>query len=101
MGRLQRFVESEVDFEKCFESETELTFITTNLSAGHEGLRGNRPEPDVERFRTVTRIGYAIWILPPLSELDGAMYAAAGFLWNVPFGYAEEWGATDIYVLSV
>jgi predicted acylesterase/phospholipase RssA len=101
MGRLQRFVESEVDFEKCFESETELTFITTNLSAGHEELRGNRTEPDVERFRTVTRIGYAIPILHPLIELDGDLYADGGFLWNVPFEYAEEWGATDIYVLSV
>jgi NTE family protein len=101
MGRLQRFVESEVDFEKCFESGTELTFITTNLSAGHEELRGNRTEPDVERFRTVTRIGYAIPILHPLIELDGDLYADGGFLWNVPFEYAEEWGATDIYVLSV
>src|SRR3954463_12725849 len=36
MGRLQRFVESEVDFERCFESETELTYIVANLSAGHE-----------------------------------------------------------------
>ncbi|MEA2457657.1 MAG: hypothetical protein QOC95_629, partial [Thermoleophilaceae bacterium] len=34
-GRLQRFVEQEVDFEKCFESETELTYVVTNLSAGH------------------------------------------------------------------
>jgi predicted acylesterase/phospholipase RssA len=101
MGRLQRFVESEVDFEKCFESETELTFICTNLSAGHEELRGNRTEPDAERFRTVTRIGYAIPILHPLIELDGDLYADGGFLWNVPFEYAEEWGATDIYVLSV
>src|SRR5215213_5901301 len=60
MGRLQRFFESEVDFDRCFESETELTFIVANLSAGHEELRGNRTEPDVERFRTVTRIGYTI-----------------------------------------
>jgi predicted acylesterase/phospholipase RssA len=29
------------------------------------------------------------------------MYADGGFLWNVPFEYAEEWGATDIYILSV
>ena len=101
MGRLQRFVETEVDFDKCFESETELTFIVTNLSAGHEELRGNRTEPDAERFRTVTRIGYAIPILHPLIQLDGDLYADGGFLWNVPFEYAEDWGATDIYVLSV
>ena len=101
MGRLTRFVEQEVDFDSCYESETELTYIVTNVSAGHEELRGNRTEPDVERFRTVTRIGYAIPILHPLIELDGDMYADGGFLWNVPFEYAEDWGATDIYVLSV
>src|SRR4051794_13494199 len=101
VGRLQRFVESEVDLDKCFKSETELAFVVTNLSAGHEEMRGNRTEPDVERFRTVTRIGYAIPILHPLIELDGDQYADGGFLWNVPFEYAEDWGATDIYVLSV
>jgi len=101
MGRLQRFFESEVDFDKCFESETELTFIVANLSAGHEELRGNRTEPDVERFRTVTRIGYTIPMLHPLIELDGDMYGDGGFLWNVPFEYAEEWGASDVYILSV
>jgi NTE family protein len=101
MGRLQRFVESEVDFDKCFQSETELAYVVTNLSAGHEEMRGNRTEPDVERFKTVTRIGYAIPILHPLIELDGDQYADGGFLWNVPFEYAEDWGATDIYVLSV
>src|SRR3954451_4414547 len=101
MGRLQRFVESEVDFEKCFESETELSYVVTNVSEGREEMRGNRTEPDVERFRTVTRIGYAIPLLHPLIELDGDMYADGGFLWNVPFEHAEDWGATDIYVLSV
>src|SRR5215213_4818074 len=101
MGRLQRFFESEVDFDKCFGSETELTFIVANLSAGHEELRGNRTESDVERFRTVSRIGYAIPILHPLIELDGDLYADGGFLWNVPFEYAEEWGADDVYILSV
>jgi NTE family protein len=100
-GRLQRFVESEVDFEKCFQSDLDLAYVVTNMSAGHEEMRGNRTEPDVERFRTVTRIGYAIPILHPLIELDGDMYADGGFLWNVPFEYAEDWGATDIYVLSV
>jgi predicted acylesterase/phospholipase RssA len=75
--------------------------VVTNLSAGHEEMRGNRTEPDVERFRTVTRIGYAIPILHPLIELDGDLYADGGFLWNVPFEYAEDWGATEIYVLSV
>jgi NTE family protein len=101
MERLTRFVESEVDFDRCFESETELTFIVTNMSEGHEELRGNRTEPNVERFRTVTRIGYAIPMLHPLIELDGDLYADGGFLWNVPFEYAEEWGATDVYILSV
>jgi NTE family protein len=101
MDRLTRFFEQEVDFERCFESETELTYIVTNLSAGHEELRGNRTESDVDRFRTITRIGYAIPILHPLIELDGDLYADGGFLWNVPFEYAEDWGATDIYVLSV
>jgi NTE family protein len=101
MNRLTSFVEEEVDFDKCFESDVELTYIVTNLSAGHEELRGNRTESSVERFKTVSRIGYAIPILHPLIELDGDMYADGGFLWNVPFEYAEEWGATDIYVLSV
>jgi predicted acylesterase/phospholipase RssA len=101
MDRLTRFVESEVDFDACFNSDVELTYIVTNVSQGHEELRGNRTESDVERFRTVSRIGYAIPILHPLIELDGDLYADGGFLWNVPFEYAEEWGATDIYVLSV
>jgi predicted acylesterase/phospholipase RssA len=101
MDRLTRFVEQEVDFDRCYESDVELTYIVTNVSAGHEELRGNRTEPDIDRFKTVTRIGYAIPILHPLIELDGDMYADGGFLWNVPFEYAEEWGATDIYVLSV
>jgi predicted acylesterase/phospholipase RssA len=101
MDRLTRYVESEVDFQRVFESEREITYIVTNVSAGHEELRGNRTEPDVERFRTVTRIGYAIPILHPLIELDGDLYADGGFLWNVPFEYAERWGATDIYILSV
>ena len=55
----------------------------------------------MERFQTITRMGYAIPILHPLIELDGDLYADGGFLWNVPFEYAEEWGATDIYILSV
>jgi predicted acylesterase/phospholipase RssA len=101
MDRLTRFVEAEVDFDRCFHSPIELTYILANLSAGHEELRGNRTEPDVDRFRTVTRIGYAIPILHPLIELDGDLYADGGFLWNVPFEYAEEWGATDVYILSV
>ena len=29
------------------------------------------------------------------------MWADGGFLWNVPFEYAEEWGADEIYILSV
>lgn len=101
MDRLTRFVEQEVDFDRCFDSDVELTYVVTNLTKGHEELRGNRTESNVERFRTVSRIGYAIPILHPLIELDGDMYADGGFLWNVPFEYAEEWGATDIYVLSV
>jgi NTE family protein len=101
MDRLVRYVEREVDFDRCYHSERELTYIVANLSAGHEELRGNRTEPDVDRFRTVTRIGYAIPILHPLIELDGDLYADGGFLWNVPFEYAEEWGATDLYILSV
>jgi NTE family protein len=101
MDRLVRYFEKEVDFDRCFHSERELTFILANLSAGHEELRGNRTESDVDRFRTVTRIGYSIPILHPLIELDGDLYADGGFLWNVPFEYAEQWGATDIYILSV
>ena len=101
MDRLVRYVEREVDFDRCFHSERELTFIVANLSAGYEELRGNRTEPTVERFRKVTRIGYAIPILHPLIELDGDLYADGGFLWNVPFEYAEEWGAEHIYILSV
>lgn len=101
MDRLVRYVEKEIDFDRCFYAERELTYIVANLSAGHEELRGNRTEPDVERFRTVTRIGYAIPILHPLIELDGDLYADGGFLWNVPFEYAERWGATHIYILSV
>jgi len=101
MDALVSMVEKEVDIDACFKSEVELTFIVANLSAGREELRGNRSEPDVERFRTVTRMGYAIPILHPLIELDGDLYADGGFLWNVPFEYAEEWGADDVYILSV
>jgi predicted acylesterase/phospholipase RssA len=101
MHGLIRLIESEVDFPRCFHSDTELTYIVANLSAGHEELRGNRTEPDIDRFRTVTRIGYSIPILHPLIELDGDMYADGGFLWNVPFEYAEDWGAEEIYILSV
>jgi predicted acylesterase/phospholipase RssA len=101
MDGLVSMVEKEVDIEACFNSEIELTYIVANLSAGREELRGNRTEPDIERFRTVTRMGYAIPILHPLVELDGDLYADGGFLWNVPFEYAEDWGATDVYILSV
>ncbi len=101
MDRLIRYVEKEVDFGRCFHSGRELTYILANLSAGHEELRGNRTEADVDRFRTITRIGYSIPILHPLIDLDGDLYADGGFLWNVPFEYAERWGATDIYILSV
>jgi predicted acylesterase/phospholipase RssA len=101
MDALAAMVEKEVDIAACFKSEVELTFIVANLSAGREELRGNRSEPDVDRFRTVTRMGYAIPILHPLIELDGDLYADGGFLWNVPFEYAEEWGADEVYILSV
>ena len=101
MSGLVGLIEDEVDFERCFHSETELAYVVANLSAGHEEMRGNRTEADVERFRTVSRIGYAIPILHPLIELDGDLYADGGFLWNVPFEYAEDWGAEEIYILSV
>jgi predicted acylesterase/phospholipase RssA len=101
MDRLTAMVEQRVDFEKCFNSPIELTSVVANLSAGREELRGNRTEADVERFRTITRMGYAIPILHPLIELDGDLYADGGFLWNVPFEYAEDWGADDVYILSV
>ena len=101
MDRLVRYVEDEVDFHRCFHSERELTYIVANLSAGHEELRGNRTETSVDRFQTITRIGYSIPILHPLIELDGDLYADGGFLWNVPFEYAEDWGAEEIYILSV
>jgi len=101
MDGLLRLIEGEVDFPRCFHSEIELTYIVANLSAGHEELRGNRTEPDVDRFRTVSRIGYSIPILHPLIDLDGDKYADGGFLWNVPFEYAEDWGADEVYILSV
>jgi predicted acylesterase/phospholipase RssA len=101
MNALAAMVEKEIDIEACFSSEVELTFIVANLSAGREELRGNRTERDVERFRTVTRMGYSLPILHPLVELDGDLYADGGFLWNVPFEYAEEWGADEVYILSV
>ncbi|HEX4718384.1 MAG TPA: patatin-like phospholipase family protein [Thermoleophilaceae bacterium] len=101
MDALVSMVEKEVDIDACFRSDVELTYIVANLSEGREELRGNRTEPDVERFRTVTRMGYSIPILHPLIELDGDLYADGGFLWNVPFEYAEEWGADDVYILSV
>jgi NTE family protein len=101
LDALAEMVESEVDFDACFHSEVELTYVVANLSAGREEMRGNRTEPDVDRFRTVTRMGYSIPILHPLVELDGDLYADGGFLWNVPFEYAEEWGADHIYILSV
>jgi len=101
MDALTAMVERKVDFDACFNSDVELTYVVANLSAGREELRGNRTEPDVDRFRTVTRMGYAIPLLHPLIELDGDMYADGGFLWNVPFEYAEDWGADDVYILSV
>lgn len=101
MDKLARYIEAEVDFERCFASQTELTFILANLSEGREELRGNRTEEDAERFRMVSRAGYTIPILHPLIDIDGDLYADGGFLWNVPFEYAEECGATHIYVLSV
>lgn len=101
MNGLTDLVESRVDFDHCFDSETELTFVVANLSAGREELRGNRTESDVDRFRTVSRIGYTIPLLHPLIELDGDLYADGGILWNVPFEYAEDWGADEIFILSV
>ena len=101
MDGLAAMVEEEVDFDACFHSEVELTYVVANLSVGREEMRGNRTEPDVDRFRTITRIGYSIPILHPLVELDGDLYADGGFLWNVPFEYAEDWGADKVYILSV
>jgi predicted patatin/cPLA2 family phospholipase len=101
MDSLLSLVEKEVDFDACFQSDVELAYIVANMSAGREELRGNRTEPDVDRFRTVTRMGYSIPILHPLVELDGDLYADGGFLWNVPFEYAEDWGADRVYILSV
>jgi predicted acylesterase/phospholipase RssA len=98
---LSAMVEQEVDFDRCYRSDVELTYVVANLSAGREEMRGNRTEPDVDRFRTVTRMGYSIPILHPLVELDGDLYADGGFLWNVPFEYAEDWGAREVYILSV
>ena len=101
MNGLRRLIESRVDFDRCFHSDVELTYVLANLSAGHEELRGNRTEPDLDRFRTVSRIGYTIPILHPLIELDGDLYADGGFLWNVPFEYAvEDWGVDELYILS-
>jgi predicted acylesterase/phospholipase RssA len=101
LDRLARWLEDEVDFERCFESEVELTYVLANMTAGREELRGNRTEPDADAFRRITRAGYTIPILHPLVEIDGQQWADGGFLWNVPFEYAEEWGADRIYVLSV
>ena len=101
MDRLVNMVESEVDFDRCFHSDIELTYVVANLSAGREELHGNRTEPDVDRFRTFSRVGYTIPVLHPLIEVDGDMYADGGFLWNVPFEYAEDWGADEVYILSV
>jgi len=101
MDSLVSMVEREVDFDACFNSDIELTYIVANLSAGREELRGNRTEATLDRFQAVTRMGYAIPILHPLVELDGDLYADGGFLWNVPFEYAEEWGVDDVYILSV
>ena len=101
MDALIEMVESEVDFDRCFHSEIELAYVVANLSAGREEMHGNRSEPDVDRFRTFSRVGYTIPILHPLVEVDGDMYADGGFLWNVPFEYAEDWGADEVYILSV
>ena len=101
MDKLVDMVESEVDFDRCFNSEMELAYVVANLSEGREELRGNRTEPDVDRFRLFSRVGYTIPILHPLVEIDGDMYADGGFLWNVPFEYAEDWGADEVYILSV
>ena len=101
MDRLARYFESEIDFQRCFDSDVELSFIVANLSEGHEELRGNRTEPDVERFKRFARAGYTIPILHPLVEIDGDLWADGGFLWNVPFEYAQDQGADEIYILSV
>ena len=101
MDRLTAMIESEVDFDRCFNSDMELAFVVANLSAGREEMRGNRSEPDVDRFRLFSRAGYTIPMLHPLIEIDGDMYADGGFLWNVPFEYAEDWGADEVYILSV
>lgn len=101
MDRFVRYVEPEIDFDKCFHSETELTYICTNLTEGHEQLLGNRTATDAEQFQTITRIGYTVPILHPLIEYEGGLWADGGFIWNVPFEYAEDWQATDIYILSV
>ena len=101
MDRLAGYFESGVDMDECFHSDTELTFIVANLTEGREELRGNRTEEDLEHFHKIARAGYTIPILHPLVDIDGDQYADGGFLWNVPFEYAQEWGADEIYILSV
>lgn len=101
MDRLTGYLDEEVDYGRCFHSGTELAFVVANLTAGREELRGNRTERDVDTFRKIATAGYTIPILHPLVEIDGEHYADGGFLWNVPFEYAERWGADRIFVLSV
>ncbi|MFI5351854.1 MAG: patatin-like phospholipase family protein [Candidatus Binatales bacterium] len=101
MGRMVRWVERKVDFERAFKSKTELRFVLLDLTTGRTFLRGNRTEKTADDFRTVSHIGYRIPILYPPIKFEGHYWCDGGFAWNIPVEAAIEMGAGTIYILSV
>ena len=99
MRKAFEYIEGFFDFEKILRSKIEVSFILTNLSEGSGELRSNRTEKTREDLRTITRIGYTIPGLYPPVEFEGDYWCDGGFVWNVPFEYALERGATRIFML--
>jgi predicted acylesterase/phospholipase RssA len=101
MDRMVRWLEGAIDFERVFQSPTELKFVVLNLSDGHPYLRGNRTERNADDFRTVSHIGYRIPILYPPIKFQGQYWCDGGFSWNIPLEHAIQIGADRVYILSV
>jgi len=99
MRKAFEYIESFFDFEKILRSKIEIAFALTNLSSGAGEVRSNRTEKTREDLRTITRIGYTIPGLYPPVEFEGDYWCDGGFVWNVPFEYALERGATRIFML--
>lgn len=99
MRKAFEYIESFFDFQKILRSRIEVSFILTNLSTGSGELRSNRTEKACEDLRTISRIGYTIPGLYAPIEFEGDYWCDGGFVWNVPFEYALERGATRIFML--